>query len=385
MESGEHQTAGARLLANKERIVARWTQLLREQIPAASHAPQPVLVDTVPGILDAIAKALSNPRPSPDATRGSTVANEHGGERVRLMHFRLEDLVDEYRLLRQVVFEILEEGGSISRDEWLVLNASLDGALKEACSGFTLVQAAFRDQFFATLAHDLRNPLSAALTSAGLVLRRPLDQHVPRWAARVVQNIERVDHMLQDLLDAMRVQSGARLPLRLELVDVADIIELMVEDLRVEHGDRFLVHSISARGHLDADALRRALENLANNAVKYGDSNRPITIAVRMLHGRLLLTVHNHGPPIPIEHQETLFRAFHRMIHPTSSGQRGWGLGLAQARAVAEAHGGSIGIDSTAEHGTTFTIDVPLDARPFQQTPVTPGVPAPEFSPPTHH
>jgi len=78
------------------------------------------------------------------------------------------------------------------------------------------------------------------------------------------------------------------------------------------------------------------------------------------------VTVHNYGPVIPPEKRETLFRAFQRLSDAETSGKSGWGLGLAQVRAVAEAHGGSIGVDSLPDRGTTFTIDIPLDARPYQ-------------------
>ena len=101
---------------------------------------------------------------------------------------------------------------------------------------------------------------------------------------------------------------------------------------------------------------------LASNAAKYGAPSRPITVAVREMHGRAILTVHNHGAHIPAERQETLFRAFQRLTEAEASGKRGWGLGLAQVRAAAEAHGGSIGVDSLPERGTTFIIDIPLDA-----------------------
>jgi signal transduction histidine kinase len=107
--------------------------------------------------------------------------------------------------------------------------------------------------------------------------------------------------------------------------------------------------------------------------VKYGTPSRPITVAVLERHGRAILAVHNEGPPIPAEQQETLFRAFQRLSDAAASGQRGWGLGLAQVRAVAEAHGGSIGLDSLPEQGTTFTVDIPLDARPYQSS--NPGRP----------
>ena len=371
---GTGSAAGNRLLASTERIISLWEARLRKEVPAAAREPRLILINTLPAILQHLAEAFSPDHPRRIATQGSTLGSEHGGERVRLTHFRLEDLVAEYKLLRQVLFEVLEEQGPLSVEERNTLNASLDQAIMEACTGYALVQSSVRDQLFATIAHDLRNPLGAAHTGAQLILRQPSSEQVPRWAARIVDNIDRVDRMVADLLDAMRVQAGARLPLELAEHDLVEIVREALEQLATEYGNRFVLKAPKpVRGHLAADALRRAVENLATNAVKYGDASREITVTVRQAHERAILEVHNHGGYIPAEQQETLFSAFQRLTSAEASGKRGWGLGLAQVRAVAEAHGGSIGVDSLPGDGTTFTIDVPLDARPFQAKSTTPA------------
>jgi signal transduction histidine kinase len=128
------------------------------------------------------------------------------------------------------------------------------------------------------------------------------------------------------------------------------------------------------RGYFAPEPLRRAVENLASNAVKYGTSTRPITVTVRQTHERAFILVHNHGGYIPAHQQETLFQAFRRLRETEAGGKRGWGLGLAQVRGAAEAHGGSVAVESLPERGTSFTIDIPKDARPFQKNPtLTPG------------
>lgn len=369
--------AGDRLLTNKDRVIERWEARLRREIPAAAREPHLILTNTLPVILDQLAEAFSPRHPRRTATDGSTAATEHGGERVRLTHFRLEDLIREYKLLREVLFEVLEEDGPLSARDRHTLDTSLDQAVMEACTGYALVQSTVRDQFFATIAHDLRNPLSAAQMGASLILRHPSAEQVPRWAARIIENIGRVDRMVQDLLDAMRVQTGARLPLELQECDLVEVVRDAVEQLRTEHGERLVLDAPEpVRGHFAPDALRRTTENLVTNAVKYGDASRPITVSIREHGERASLKVHNHGAHIPAEQRETLFRAFQRLYSAEASGKRGWGLGLAQARAVAEAHGGSISVDSVPGRGTTFTIDVPVDARPFQDHPITePKVP----------
>jgi signal transduction histidine kinase len=242
----------------------------------------------------------------------------------------------------------------------------------EACTAYVLVQATLRDRLVATIAHDLRNPLSAAQTAAALIARRPDAKQVPEWARRIVDNIGRVDRMVQDVLNAMRLRAGARLQLAITECDLVEVVKQTVDGIQVDDAERLVVAApVPVRGYFAQDVLRRAVENLVDNAVKYGAPSRPITIAVHETHGRAIVTVHNHGNHIPAEKRETLFRAFQRLTEAEESGKTGWGLGLAQVRAVAEAHGGSIGIDSLPERGTTFTIDIPLDARSYQHKPTT--------------
>jgi signal transduction histidine kinase len=368
----EHADASDRLLANKERILSLWEARLRNTVAAADREPSLILINTLPAVLDQLAEALSPEHPRRTATDGSTVGQEHGGERVRLTHFQLDDLITEYKILRQVLAEVLEENSALSADERNTLNASLDQMILEACTGYALVQSSFRDQFFATVAHDLRNPLTAAQASAALIARNPQADGVAGWATRIVDNISRADRMVRDLLDAMRVQAGARLRLEIKPCDLVEVVRQSIDRFHTEAGERIvLVAPRPVRGHAAPDALGRAVENLTSNALKYGARARPITVTVGETHGRGFVTVHNYGPVIPSEKRETLFRAFQRLSDAETSGNSGWGLGLAQVRAVAEAHGGSIGVDSLPDRGTTFTIDIPLDARPYQDGPTT--------------
>jgi signal transduction histidine kinase len=365
---------GDRLLADKERILLLWEERLRKEVAAAGGEAHAILINTLPAVLDQLAEALSPDDPRRTATEGSTVAHEHGGERVRLTDFQLEDVIAEYKILRQVLFEVLEEERPLSAEDRHTLNVSVDQAIVEACTGYALVQSSFRDQFFATVAHDLRNPLNVVQSSASLILRDSRSEQITQWATRILENVGRADRMLQDLLNAMRVRTGARLPIEIKSCDFVQTVRRTLERLQTEYGERFvLLAPNQISGYFAPDALERAVENLCSNAVKYGAPSHPITVAMRETHGRALLTVHNHGAHIPVEKQETLFRAFQRLTEAETSGQRGWGLGLAQVRAVAEAHGGSIGVDSLPDRGTTFTIDIPVDARPYQKSPITPG------------
>lgn len=120
-----------------------------------------------------------------------------------------------------------------------------------------------------------------------------------------------------------------------------------------------LIHGIWSE-----DELYRALWNLVTNAVKYGAPDQPITIGVRRIDDRARLTVHNVGAPIPPADQAHIFDPYARGPSADAGRGAGWGLGLTLVRGVAEAHGGTVSVASERDAGTTFTIDVPLDARP---------------------
>jgi signal transduction histidine kinase len=249
---------------------------------------------------------------------------------------------------------------------------SIDAAVRDACTAYALVYEGLRERMMLTVAHDIRGPLSAAKAGAVLIMRRPSDPSVARWASRVDENINRVDKLLRTLLDVSRAGAGSRLDLAFASCELTSIVRDVVETLELAHGARFVVDMPEpVRGYWNAEAIGRAIENLLTNAIKYGDAYQPVTVTAHGMLGRAFVKVHNHGSYIAPGERDSLFEAFRRSRQAEGRGVRGWGLGLALVRAVAEAHGGSVAVESLPETGTTFTVDVPLDARPFQNTRAT--------------
>ena len=106
--------------------------------------------------------------------------------------------------------------------------------------------------------------------------------------------------------------------------------------------------------------MRRILENLASNAVKYGSPTDPITVTLMKTSREVQISVHNHGYAIPPEEREHVFDSFSRAARPERGATKGWGLGLAVVKGLTEAHGGTVRVDSVDGAGTTFKVDLPL-------------------------
>jgi signal transduction histidine kinase len=219
----------------------------------------------------------------------------------------------------------------------------------------------------------LRNPLSTAHAAAELIKHTSELSKIKVFADHITDNLNRMDGMIHNLLDSIIFQSGERLRLRIGEFDILETAKEVCAQFADIHGARFEVIGKMTKGWWDRDALKRAIENLVGNAVKYGAPDMPIRLKIDVVHDRMMLTVHNEGEPIPVEYLESVFQVFRRAAAAKEGNKQGWGIGLPYVRSVAESHGGSVSVDSALERGTTFLIDIPVDARPFQDVPTLGG------------
>jgi signal transduction histidine kinase len=187
-------------------------------------------------------------------------------------------------------------------------------------------------------------------------------------AARLKSNLGRADHMISDLLDANRLKAGEAVPLKLGDHCLNDIAQNSLDELRQIHGDRFRLSSNETiRGRWCRSSLKRIIENLSSNAIKYGSDKSPISVQLQRVltpfDDRVQITVRNEGNPIPREEQPGLFQPFHRTPTAQTGDQKGWGLGLALVKGLAQAHGGSVSLNYSDERGTEFCVDLPRVTR----------------------
>jgi len=219
--------------------------------------------------------------------------------------------------------------------------------------------ADFRDIFLAMLGHDLRNPLAAILTSARLAIRRgALPAGEQKTIARIVSSGERMERMIDQILDMTRARQSGGIPLRCEPKDVAGCVTKAVEAALAERPDARVALEL-AEGNfvalIDSDRIEQVVAKLVGNAIVHGTAGLPVRVAVRADGASVTVSIHNHGAAITPERQRTLFDPFTRGHSPKEARSSGLGLGLYIAEHIVRAHGGAIALDSSNADGVTFS------------------------------
>jgi signal transduction histidine kinase len=371
LDPGKLSPNGRRMLALRDEVLAEWIKRLRQTVKEAEELAQPILINTFPSLYDNLAEAISPGYPRATANEGNTVASEHGSERARVTNYNAYLVIWEYQQLRSTIFDVLKLNGvELDDGEVFVINASIEGSIRESVNAFALAQATLRQRFIAALTHDLRNPLSNAHVYAQLVERSTDPVKTKEFARKILESLKQMDGMIQELLESAALQGGERLRLHLEEFDLQEVVKDLCDQLAAKHSLRLEFIGDTAKVWWDRAAIRRAMENMVGNAVKYSTPDTPIRVNIASVDDRTMLSVHNQGEPIPPDQMKSIFHVFIGAEATNEGNKEGWGTGLPYVSIVAESHGGSVTVDSAAERGTTFTIDMPRDARPFQDAPI---------------
>ncbi len=216
-----------------------------------------------------------------------------------------------------------------------------------------------RDEVLATVAHDLRSPLSAVVLSAGVLMKRGLDERSTHSVRSIQRAALQMRALVQDLLEVTHVESGGQLPLTCGAVDVADLLQELhtLFDEQARHS-RIALETEASTGTALGDRTRllQVLSNLVGNALKFTPAGGVITVCARPAGERVELSVADTGPGIePAE----LPHLFDRFWQSKRGDLRGLGLGLAIAKKIADAHHGTLTVDSEPGHGTMFRLTLP--------------------------
>jgi PAS domain S-box-containing protein len=219
-----------------------------------------------------------------------------------------------------------------------------------------------RDDVLAVVAHDLRNPLNTVTMAISLMLENtPVERTQERRQVEIVRRAaDRMNRMIQDLLDVKRMESG-RLAIDLQPEEVDVIINDMIEMLRpLAVGSSIVLESSVPVGLppvlADSARIQQVLSNLVGNAVKFTPREGRITVCAEQVGSEIRFGVIDTGPGIPPEQVPHIFGQFWQA---SSSDRRGIGLGLAIAKGIVEAHKGTIWVESHVGLGSTFYFTLP--------------------------
>ncbi len=219
-------------------------------------------------------------------------------------------------------------------------------------------------QFVADASHELKTPITVILANTSILLSHPQDpvQLQRKWIDYIQDEAGRMKALVDDLLFLAK-SDAQRLPLHPTLVRLDQLVtgsllpfESVAFERSVTLSDQ-IAPDLTIEG--DETQLRRLVVILLDNAVKYAGEHGTVTVTLDAPQGRPCLSVHNTGPAIPPEHLPHLFERFYRADSARDRTQGGYGLGLAIAKSIVEAHTARISVTSSPQAGTTFTVSFP--------------------------
>jgi sigma-B regulation protein RsbU (phosphoserine phosphatase) len=278
--------------------------------------------------------------------------------RVHGWSFRLNGVDGVERVVRSSGRAILNEDGTLSEFVGVLSDITQASRLRVMAED----RALFAEQMVGIVSHDMRNPLSAIMT--GMAVLRHGDE-LPSLKAKVldsmVRSARRACELIDVLLDFTLARVGQGLPVVRKEVDFHDLIAHSVDELALTFAERSLEHVTVGNGtaFVDPHRIVQLLGNLVGNAMSYGMPERPVTVTSEVSTGWVMLSVHNHGDPIPAALMQSMFEPMVRG-GPETPAVRSVGLGLFIVRAIVGAHHGRVSATSSRENGTRFVCHFPV-------------------------
>jgi signal transduction histidine kinase len=251
----------------------------------------------------------------------------------------------------------------------LLLGVGLLATVRGAVRARELAQ--LKSDFVSTVSHELKTPLTSIRMFAEMLeqgVARGDPQKQARYQGVIVQESQRLGHLIANLLDYAQIERGTRryTPSRQPIGQLAQQAVATFEILRdPERTGRNPVEvevsseAMHAEVDVDRDVVVQAVLNLVTNAAKYGASDQPIVVSSGTDAVAAWISVRDHGPGIPAAEQARIFKEFYRTPEAYRSNIEGTGLGLALVKRHVEALGGTVEVESEVGQGAMFTIRLP--------------------------
>ena len=347
-----------------QEILEQWEEMANRKIEASRYTDSIVLRDHLPNMLVDITDILIRHDGLTDVSKDEKYfeivsnSSEHGRHRATSEKYTVDQIIHEYIIFHRVITLVLRINNAYDVEVADLLKYIIETAMLQSAASFSTSLQETQEKMIGTLAHDIRSPLINTHSLVELMSYETGKEKLETFRQMALLSVHKALKLTEGLLDSITIKAGEGIMLTFAEIDVVDTIapvyreacEVYSQKIKLECPVREMIAVI------DEVAVRRLLENLLTNAIKYGDARQPITIKLAEADDMISLSVHNYGSPISPEKQQTIFNFLQHSKQQDGVNRQSWGMGLTLTKTVAESHGGSVSLESSEEDGTLFTI-----------------------------
>lgn len=349
---------------NKEKILETWISKIKEEVEATRQNSELALRDHVPHLIEDIIKIMRQYENfdvlNEEAVYAEIFENsiEHGRHRATSTGYTVDQILREYIAFHRIITNLLMEENVYDTEVGLVIKYSIENAMLYSGSAFSESLQEMRQKLIGILAHDMRNPISAAHLAVDIMKYEDGKERFEKVRKLALSSLKRSIDLVEGLLDSITVEAGEGITLEFSEINIVTNIKSVHSEASEIYSNEIVLECDEDEiiGVLDGTMIRRVLENFISNAVKYGKRGKPVTISVENGDPFLSIKVHNFGNPIPDDRKDEIFRFMNTQGNSGPKELKSWGMGLTLVKAVAEAHGGELKLESSEENGTSFCI-----------------------------
>ncbi len=349
---------------HNEEIINHWEEIVKQEIEASKNTHSLALRNQLPHVLKDIAEIMNRYNDFEEIRNNENfeeiISNslDHGRHRATSSSYSVDQILQEFIVFHKVITEKLRENNSYTTEVGILLKYTLETAMVKSASSFNDSLQAMREKLIGTLAHDIRNPISTAYLALDMVNYEDGPERLDKITRISKQCLKNSIELIEGLLDAISLKAGDGITFNFEKCDIMkdlrwvynECVEIFRNEIVLETDSDEII------GIFDGAAVRRIIENLMTNAIKYGAKDKPITMHIEDGGDYVSICVHNYGNPIPEEKQSNIFKFLNTSRQVNTGHLKSWGMGLSLVKIVAEAHGGKVLLKSNAEDGTSFII-----------------------------